>query len=38
MSVTCLDQNNQHNHSNHNQDPDPPHNLNKAKKITYNKQ
>ena len=30
MSVTCLAQSNLNNHSNHKQDPGPPHNLNKA--------
>ena len=36
MSVTCLVHSNQNNHINHNQDPGPPHNLNKTN-IIHNK-
>ena len=36
MSVTCLVHGNQSNHSNHNEDSDPPHKLNKTN-IIHNK-
>ena len=36
MSITFLAQSNLNNHSNHKQDPGPPHNLNKANRRQIN--